>query len=44
MTPDAREPLEDILHAIDEADRRLGEQVPDDALHVAPLWRGAPSS
>ena len=35
MTRDARDRLEDILHAIDEIHRRLGEELPDDALHDA---------
>ena len=35
MTRDARDRLDDILHAIDEIDRRLGEELPDDALHDA---------
>jgi uncharacterized protein with HEPN domain len=35
VTRDARDRLEDILHAIDEIDRRLGEDLPDDALHDA---------
>lgn len=35
MTRDARDRLTDILHAIDEGDRRLGEGLPDDALHDA---------
>ena len=35
MTRDAQERLRDILHAIDEIDRRLAEQLPDAALHDA---------
>ena len=35
MTRDARDRLEDILHAIEEIDRRLDEELPDDALHDA---------
>ena len=35
MTRDTRDRLEDILHAIDEIDRRLAEELPDDALHDA---------
>jgi uncharacterized protein with HEPN domain len=31
----ARERLEDILHAIGELERRLGEDLPEDALHDA---------
>jgi len=35
VTRDPRERLEDILHAIEEMDRRLGEDLPDNALHDA---------
>lgn len=35
MTRDARDRLEDILHAIDEIEGRLAEQLPDAALHDA---------
>jgi uncharacterized protein with HEPN domain len=35
VTRDARDRLEDILHAIVEIERRLAEELPDDALHDA---------
>lgn len=35
MTRDARDRLEDILHAIDEIEGRLAEQLPAAALHDA---------
>jgi uncharacterized protein with HEPN domain len=35
VTRDPRERLEDILHAIEEIDRRIEEDLPDDALHDA---------
>jgi len=35
VTRDPRERLADILHALDEIDRRLQERLPDDALHDA---------
>ncbi len=35
MRRDARDRLEDILHAIEEVERRVEEQLPDAALHDA---------